>query len=47
VLGAAFPSVRKELDRAAEEAGVSRIYGGIHYPFDSDAGFDLGRTIAR
>lgn len=32
---------------AAEEAAVSRLYGGIHYVFDNDAGFEAGQDIAR
>jgi membrane-associated phospholipid phosphatase len=47
ILGAAFPSQRRALAAAADEAGLSRIYGGIHYRFDSDVGLALGRTIAR
>src|SRR5690606_4136829 len=43
VLGAIFPHERKQLAADAEEAGISRIYGGIHYRFDSDAGLELGR----
>jgi len=30
---------------AADEAGISRIYGGIHYPFANIAGRALGRCI--
>ncbi|WP_197452398.1 phosphatase PAP2 family protein [Rosistilla carotiformis] len=30
---------------AAEEAGLSRIYGGIHFDFDNTAGLDTGRAI--
>lgn len=30
---------------AAEEAGRSRIYGGIHYAFDNTAGLELGREV--
>jgi hypothetical protein len=30
---------------AADEAGQSRIYGGIHYPVGNDAGKSLGRCI--
>lgn len=30
---------------AAEESGVSRIYGGIHFSFDNIAGLDAGRAI--
>lgn len=32
--------------QAAEEAGMSRIYGGIHFSFDNTAGLDLGSTVA-
>lgn len=32
-------------NEAAEEAGVSRIYGGIHFNFDNTAGLDAGRAI--
>jgi PAP2 superfamily protein len=35
------------LNGLADQAGISRIYAGIHYRFDMDAGFSLGRTIAR
>jgi hypothetical protein len=31
--------------QAAQEAGMSRIYGGIHFAFDNSAGLDLGREI--
>lgn len=31
--------------QAAEEAGISRIYGGIHYSFDNTAGLECGRQI--
>lgn len=31
--------------QAAEEAGVSRVYGGIHFPFDNTAGQALGRSV--
>lgn len=47
VLGAIFPAEQAALDAAAEEAGISRIYGGIHYRFDNEAGLALGRTIGR
>jgi len=35
------------LNGLADEAGISRIYGGIHYRFDMDAGLTLGRQVAR
>lgn len=31
---------------AANEAGMSRIYGGIHYPMDNQGGQALGRCVA-
>ena len=31
---------------AAQEAGISRIYGGIHYSFDNTAGQTLGTQVA-
>ncbi len=30
---------------AAEEAGLSRIYGGIHFDFDNTAGLEAGRSV--
>ncbi len=32
--------------QAAEEAGLSRIYGGIHFDFSNQAGLKLGRDVA-
>ncbi len=32
-------------DAAAEEAGVSRIYGGIHFQFDNTDGLSSGRAV--
>jgi membrane-associated phospholipid phosphatase len=32
-------------DQAAEEAGMSRIYGGIHFGFDNTAGLASGRSL--
>lgn len=34
-------------DAAADEAGISRIYGGIHYSFDNTAGLTAGRAIGQ
>ncbi len=33
------------LDAAANEAGISRIYGGIHFSFDNTAGQDCGLQV--
>ena len=46
VLAAAFPSDRRELATQVEEAGLSRLYGGIHYRFDITSGQKLGRRAA-
>jgi hypothetical protein len=32
---------------AAEEAGLSRIYGGIHFNFDNTAGLESGRAVGQ
>jgi hypothetical protein len=32
---------------AADEAGLSRIYGGIHYSFDNQAGLATGRALGQ
>lgn len=45
VLSAFFPEKRAQLDAMVTEAGLSRMYGGIHYRFDIDAGHDLGRSV--
>ncbi|HKN68642.1 MAG TPA: phosphatase PAP2 family protein [Gemmatimonadaceae bacterium] len=46
VLSHYFPSQAAQLDAQVIEAGLSRIYGGIHYRFDVDAGQALGRATA-
>ena len=46
ILEAAFPAETKRLEQIAEEAAISRLYGGIHYRFDKDAGMALGRAAA-
>ena len=46
VLAHYFPSQAAQLDAQVIEAGLSRIYGGIHYRFDIDAGQALGRATA-
>lgn len=45
VLGHFFPSEREAMERAAVEAGLSRIYAGIHYRFDVEAGETIGRKV--
>jgi membrane-associated phospholipid phosphatase len=46
VLSTFFPEQRDHLDAMVAEAGLSRMYGGIHYRFDIDAGQTLGRSVA-
>ncbi len=33
--------------QAADEAGISRVYGGIHWQFDNIAGLESGRALAK
>ena len=33
--------------QAAEEAGISRIYGGIHFEEGNEKGLDMGKKVAR
>lgn len=46
VLGDRFRAERRRLDALADEAALSRVFGGIHYRFDGEAGLTLGRTVA-
>ena len=45
VLGALFPGDAPSLAEMAYEAGISRILGGIHYRFDSDAGLEIAESV--
>jgi membrane-associated phospholipid phosphatase len=46
VLIDAFPSERDPLHGIIRDAGLSRIYGGLHYAFDVAAGQKLGANAA-
>ena len=46
ILAALFPADAAELIAMADEAGESRLYAGIHYRFDKDAGLRIGRQVA-
>jgi hypothetical protein len=46
VLQAAFPNERGRLEEMAQEASESRLYAGLHYRFDKEAGLALGRAAA-
>lgn len=47
VLAYLFPDRVEEFRKMAEEAAVSRLYGGIHFRSDNDNGLTLGREIGR
>lgn len=46
-LSDAFPGDRAAIAEIAQEATDSRIFAGLHYRFDNDAGVALGRAAAR
>jgi hypothetical protein len=46
VAGALFPDQATRLAAMAEEAAESRLYAGIHYRFDKDAGLLVARQVA-
>jgi membrane-associated phospholipid phosphatase len=47
VLSHAFPRETARLDEMVVAAGLSRMYGGLHYRFDITAGQELGRSVGR
>lgn len=47
VLAHFFPAQAGRVTQEAQEAGLSRIYAGIHYRFDVEAGEEIGRGVAR
>jgi len=46
VLSHFFPSSSQKFETISKEAAESRIYGGIHYRFDSEVGKQTGKIIA-
>jgi hypothetical protein len=44
-LVAFFPALRAALHEYAEEAAMSRLWGGIHYRSDNEQGLALGRRV--
>src|SRR5213080_2992846 len=46
VLSTFFPEQRDDLAAKVTQAGLSRMYAGIHYRFDIEAGQALGRSVA-
>jgi len=46
VLGHLLPGEQDRLDSLAAEATDSRVWAGVHFPFDNSAGIQLGRRVA-
>jgi membrane-associated phospholipid phosphatase len=46
VLAGLFPSEAQNLTSMADEAAMSRMWAGIHYRSDIDAGLTLGRAVS-
>lgn len=42
-----FPDEKDELDKLADNAGMARLWAGIHYRSDHEQGLKLGRCVAR
>ena len=47
VLAARFPRAARQLRALADEAAVSRLYGGIHFSSDNETGLAVGRKVGR
>jgi hypothetical protein len=46
VLETLFSAEAEAIHALADEAGNSRMWAGIHYPSDIEAGLALGRAVA-
>ena len=46
VLAAFSPAAARQLRAWGQEAALSRLYGGIHFSSDNEAGLELGRKVA-
>jgi hypothetical protein len=47
VVGHYFPETSVDMEQRAWEASCSRLWAGIHYAIDNDAGLLLGRQVGR
>ena len=47
LLAAFFPDLRAEFEQLADNAGVARLWAGIHYRSDHLWGMELGRCVAQ
>jgi len=45
VMGELFPAEARYFEGQAEEAALSRFYGGIHFKHDNDQGLAVGRNV--
>ena len=45
ILGNIFPSEAENLNKMAEQASISRLYAGLHFQMDCEAGVILGKKI--
>jgi membrane-associated phospholipid phosphatase len=45
VLSAFFPDLAPQLSATADEAAISRLYGGIHFRSDNEVGLELGQRV--
>ena len=46
VIAGLFPDTKSTMDAQVAEAGIARMYAGLHYRFDVTAGQELGYKIA-
>jgi hypothetical protein len=47
VLAQLFPGDAANLNAQADEAGMARLWGGVHFPSDIRVGLALGRRVAQ
>ncbi|MEO2053472.1 MAG: phosphatase PAP2 family protein [Allomuricauda sp.] len=47
ILAYVFPDEASKVRAWAEEAAISRVYGGIHWSFDATVGTEQGREVAQ
>jgi membrane-associated phospholipid phosphatase len=47
VLAYLFPEKAADFRAKAQEAGISRLYGGIHYKSDNEVGLRVGATVGQ
>ncbi len=45
VLSFLFPDDAAEFDAKAQQAAMSRLWGGIHWRADSEVGLEMGRRV--